>query len=319
MATMAGAAAGAQGGVGGGGQEVPGIGQVAPNLTVDNAQSVADFRVLFDRGFQQNIQLQNELRNLQGTTDAVIGRLQAQADNLQAQLLAASTARVAQESGKNLMLVDMKTMSPTNFSGATNEMFKPWAKKVKAYVNAKKDGFRDALEWSEKSKVPVDDNVIRGWNRAEGANANRALHDMLMLVCTSNALSVVETCPSQGFEAWRLLNVRFNPIGEMYTFDKMNDLMHQTMCKNMSDMPAAIDKFEKDIRMFKDRTGQDFPEILKMPLLLQMIPTIWKREVDARFRLTGSDKTYAPYPKNLLTMAMRPGTRREGEIQTTWT
>ena len=157
---------------GGGGQDVPGKGQVAPNLTVENAQSVTDFRVLFDRGFQHNVQLQNELRSLQSTTDAVVGRLQAQADNLQAQLLAASSARVAQEVGKNLMLVDMKTMSPTNFSGATNEMFKHWAKKVKAYVNAKKDGFRDALEWSEKSKVPVDDNVIRGWNWAEGANAN---------------------------------------------------------------------------------------------------------------------------------------------------
>ena len=64
------------------GADVPGIGQVAPNLTVDNAQSVANFRVLFDRGFQQNIQLQNELRNLQGPTDVVFGRLQAQADNL---------------------------------------------------------------------------------------------------------------------------------------------------------------------------------------------------------------------------------------------
>ena len=46
---------------------------------------------------------------------------------------------------KNLELVDSKSMAPTAFTGAREENWKMWAKKVKAYTNAKLPGYREAL------------------------------------------------------------------------------------------------------------------------------------------------------------------------------
>ena len=39
-------------------------------------------------------------------------------------------------------LLDLKAMKPTGFSGAKHEKWKPWARKTKAYCNAKHAGFR---------------------------------------------------------------------------------------------------------------------------------------------------------------------------------
>ena len=39
-------------------------------------------------------------------------------------------------------LLDMKAMQPEMFKGRRNDAFKPWARKLKAYCNAKRQGFR---------------------------------------------------------------------------------------------------------------------------------------------------------------------------------
>ena len=53
----------------------------------------------------------------------------------------------------------------------------------------------------------------------------------------------------------------------MYTFDKMTSIMHQSPVKTISAMPASIAKFEKDLKIFRERTGEAFPVILKMPIV----------------------------------------------------
>ena len=129
----------------------------------------------------------------------------------------------------------------------------------KAYTDAKAQGFRLAIEASEKSTCPIDEDVIGSWGWADAVAADGKLYDMLSLSTAGDALGVVESVPSRGFEAWRLLNVRFNGVGEMYSFDKMNKLMNQSQVKSASAMPAAIQKLEHDLKNFHGRTGEAFP------------------------------------------------------------
>ena len=42
-------------------------------------------------------------------------------------------------------LLDFKTLQPEIFKGRDHETFKPWARKVKAFCNAKQQGFRKAI------------------------------------------------------------------------------------------------------------------------------------------------------------------------------
>ena len=79
----------------------------------------------------------------------------------------------------------------------------------------------------------MDGGVIAGWRWADAVDADSRLHDMLMLVTTGEALGITESVPGRGFEAWRLINVRFNSVGEMYTFDKMNAIMRQAPVKHI--------------------------------------------------------------------------------------
>ena len=56
----------------------------------------------------------------------------------------------------------------------------------------------------------------------------------------------------------------------------MNSIVHQTSAKSISAMPSAISKFEKDLKLLHERAGQAFPDVRKLPILIQMLPTSWK-------------------------------------------
>ena len=97
-----------------------------------------------------------------------------------------------------------------------------------------------------------------------------------------------------------MLSVRYNSVGEMYTFDKMNAIMKQNPAKNISELPASIAKFERDLKTFRERTSTEFPEVLKLPILIQMIPMAWKKEFETTFRQPGADRTYEGLVAQLL-------------------
>ena len=77
-------------------------------------------------------------------------------------------------------LLDMKAMQPEMFKGRRNDAFKPWARKLKAYCNAKRQGFRKALEWAESQTQEITDLGPMQWDQAIAADAK--LHDFLLML-----------------------------------------------------------------------------------------------------------------------------------------
>ena len=213
----------------------------AADVHMDNAETVGDFRVLFERLQQENGALRSELERVVASTEQQLAQIRIDARTL----AASQQAQQALPRVDKIDLIDVKSMSPSSFSGAKTEPWKAWAKKVKAFTNAKLSGFRDALSSAEKIKTVIDGNVVASWGWPAAVEANSKLHDMLMLITSSDAQGIVESVPGQGFDAWRLLNERYNSVGEMYTLDKMNAIMEQVPTKTISGMPASIAKFEK--------------------------------------------------------------------------
>ena len=263
-----------------------------PDVIIDNAETVGDFRVLLQKAHDQNSYLHNEIELMKRDADVRI--------NTVTKLIEAMNKNSGHAGGKGAQLVDGKTMSPNVYNGLRSEHYKPWAKKVKAYVNVKQPGLRKVLEAAEKSKVPVDSYVIGGWNWAPAEDCNSSFHDLLTLITGGDALGIVEHLPGEGFEAWRQMKERYDSVSEMYTYEKMNSLMHQSQCKSIVDLPAAVSKFERDCKTFHERTGESFPQLLKLPILLQMIPAAWKKEMEAQFRVTGQDKSYEKLSQTLI-------------------
>ena len=255
------------------------------DVTIENVHTIGDIQIILSRAF-------NLIDSLSTEIDTNANNVENQLRQLRVDIAGLSGGRAQGE--ERFDLVDTKAMSPTLFNGFKTENFKVWAKKVKAYCNGKLDGYRHALELSERmgKDNQVDSSVISGWNWNKGVAADSKLHDMLVLSTGGEAQGIVESVPGRGFEAWRLLNVRYNSVGELYTYDKINSIMHQTPAKTIAAVPAMIAKFERDLKIFRERTDTDFPEALKLPILIQMIPVTWKKEFETLMRSQGNAKTY---------------------------
>ena len=83
---------------------------------------------------------------------------------------------------------------------------------------------------------------------------------MLLSIISGEAVGIAESVPGGGFEAWRLLSVRINSVGEMYTFGKVNAIMKQTPARSVAELLARIVKVERDLKTFRKRTETVFPE-----------------------------------------------------------
>ena len=54
-------------------------------------------------------------------------------------------------------------------------------------------------------------------------------------------------------------------------------MMSRKACRSIADLPAAIDRMERDLRHYDAMSGHHYPEELKILLLIQLFP-----ERDAR-------------------------------------
>ena len=143
-------------------------------------------------------------------------------------------------------LLDLKAMKPTSFKGEKAERWKPWARRTKAYCNAKHPGFRSALEWAEQQQSEILDFTGCPWERASAMNS--ALYEFLCQSLGGHAAVLADTpgLEERGFEVWRQLHAQYAPAGANYEMDMLQDLMSQTQAKDMPSLAEAAVKFEHD-------------------------------------------------------------------------
>ncbi len=203
---------------------------------------------------------------------------------------------------RGMQLVDVKTMQPVIFSGKLQESYKHWAKKVKAFCNARKPGFRQALEWAELESTAIDSDSLTAlqWDAAEQANSK--LYDLLIMLLIDDPLILVENHPNQGFEAWRALSRRYDPVGEQFTFDRMTSLLTRERCKDVGELPAAIERWTRDLTLYERKTGQTLPKEWRVPILFQMVPKANYTEVKSRWQLN-ADKDITKFAQELVVFA----------------
>ena len=192
--------------------------------------------------------------------------------------------------GREMRLVNTKEFSGGKFAGAKNESFKVWSKRVRIFCNSQEAGFKKALENVEQNEsVEVNTRILEDmqWEHAHTANAK--LSDFLSTYCADDALQVVEAVPDRGFEAWRKLKLRYNPSGGRFELDRMTLLLSRKQCPSLSELPAAIDKLERDLRNYEANTSLVFPPEWKIPFLLQLMPASHQKELQMKYTMGERD------------------------------
>ena len=198
-------------------------------------------------------------------------------------------------------LIDLKEITPDKFRGRKTDNFKPWAKKLKAYCNAKRIGFKGALEWAEKETSEIQDATGSGWSEAAAADAR--LYDFLCNLLEEDALLLIDQphLDGRGFESWRLLVTRFNPSGGAYELDAMMSLMALQPVKDLASLPGAVARFERDFRAYERRSGKAFPEEWKVPAFLRLLPK--SHAADLRWKFANGTTGYNELQSSIINFA----------------
>ena len=187
-------------------------------------------------------------------------------------MLAAASPAGGIKKSKDIAFVNVKVFEGGKFTGAAKESLKTWAKKIKIFLNAQHRGMRKALELAEEaaSKVNINDLGLVDWEFA--VDANEKLHDFLMTYTADEALQVVEAYGGEGFEAWRQLKMRFTSTGGSTEIDRTVRLFTKKACRNMAELPAAIDALDKELKRDEEMSGHRLPDHTKIALLTRLFP-----------------------------------------------
>ena len=248
------------------------------------AEEIANLNAQLEQNRQHTAQLVTNLESVRAEASNAVSELRRQIAELQQR----GGGTAGKEDPDKMNLLNLRTLEPNVFTGAKDENYKIWSKRIKTYCNVQRDGFRKALTWAEEEEKAVDMDIMAAtWPWA--TVGDKKLHDMLLNITTNDALLIVEANPEKGFEAWRLLKQRHDPKSGTFELDRMLSLMQRKQCSNISELPAAVDQLEKDLRGYDARSSSPFPENLKMPLLIQMIPKAYKHEIEMKFQMGQRD------------------------------
>ena len=214
----------------------PGFG-ITPGLTFENASTVGDMRLLIRQTKEYAERLEKRMQDTEIETVQKFANLQFE--------LAQAQMKGNAEKHEHFELIDAKLMAPSKFDGTKIDEYRNWAKRTRAYCNAKRIGFRKVMETCEKSPVEIDQAVMSAWGWAPASSANlfeadKKLFDLLVLICSGEALNLVGRLPDRGFEGWRQLALRFHPVGETYAFD--NELPHASGSRSKYGRTASGDR-----------------------------------------------------------------------------
>ena len=114
--------------------------------------------------------------------------------------------------GKEVNVVDIKTLKPPMFKGTSSENFPAWAKKAKNYLDSNEDGIRRALEKIEFEKEVIDEFALEGLELAAADNIDKKLNQFWLAYTDLAAMTFVENAHGSGFKAWRRLTAEYDPM-----------------------------------------------------------------------------------------------------------
>ena len=258
-----------------------------------------------------NIEQSITALNLQlGEANAQIAFLSTALDTLRTESVAAvldlrrqvATNAPASSKPKNVQFINTKTFEGGKFAGGVKESFKAWAKNVKIFLNSQHRGMRQALEVCEETGNKFFVADLKGLDWQYAVEANAMLYDFLMTFTSEEALRVVEPYANEGFEAWRQMKLRYTLVGGTTAVDRTIRLFSKKACKSLSELPAAIDLLDKELRADEEESGHKMPDHTKLALLVRLFPE--KDEKDMKHRWVHGQKNFEKVRADILAMAV---------------
>ena len=206
--------------------------------------------------------LRNGLNTLYGGTGQTFVQLQEKVNDMAQELADLKTQGTATGNEKKTHgFLPLKEQVPKSFGLKEND-WRTWQDDVATYLDTVTGGMRDALKQAELATSEVDDAWLVHQTTTHGAivmGKSRELHRALKTLTEGEARMVVQGVKDErGFEAWRLLHMRFGLSTAAKQGQVMADVITiaQKPCKSPADTRARVIELERRVRIAEDVTGK---------------------------------------------------------------
>ena len=180
-------------------------------------------------------------------------------------------------------------MEPTIF-GSKEDHWPKFREDLMDYADAVHPGLRLQLEWVLKQKDEVTAASMRGnpLGTTEAEWELRAKLYMLLKIkteATTDARKIVECVEqSNGFEAWRLLGVRFEPQAGMKRLAELGELMslRDKRCKNTNETALIVLELDRRKKIIAEAGGKPPDEDVTINILWMSMDPSTKAHVTGK-------------------------------------
>ena len=288
------------------------------------AQQLIDTVVQLRQAMEQSQAREQTLRQ---QLDQVLMGQQQQAQNVQAQLdQQAQTAQaqfrndvgaafqelaqsqralmhaVTTKPEKKMTLVDTKGLAkPEKFTGEeTGWLY--WKTRMEAFITSVFPQMEPVLEWAEEVDTEVNQAAIRAAFGSVRPSHHEVedveeidvqIYAILQTLCEKEPFQIVRSAgKSNGLEAWRKLNRRFDPSTGGRRGAMLRTILSPPKCQKIDNLWASVESWEEAVRQYEHRKRSDgtrhqLDDEIKVSILEQMCPV----EIERHLQLNRSRYT----------------------------
>ena len=160
-----------------------------------------------------------------------------------------------------------------NFGG-NEEEWKEFALKFRSVVKEMDLPVFEAMKWSESEDTEITEAAMADkWGEDDGIQMSAKLYNRLIHHLKGPALTIHQTVVGEnGFEVWRRLSRRYNPMTPMRGMQIMLKVMLPPKIGKNQDVHAQVNKWEGLINTLERDYKEVVSDMMKIGLLIHMMP-----------------------------------------------
>ena len=231
--------------------------------------------------------MRNELASLYGGTAQTFQQFQDKVNDMAKELADMKAQGPTGGGGKKTHgFLPLKEQVPKTFGQKEGE-WRTWQDDVATYLDTIEEGMRGALKDAETATAEIDDAWLVGQTTKHSAavmNKSRELHRALKTLTDGEARMVVQGVKDErGFEAWRLLHMRFGLSTAAKQGQVVADVLAfvQKPSRSPAETRARVTELERRVRVAEDVTGKPLDDGTVKGVLAMVLDPITRAHTTA--------------------------------------
>ena len=154
-----------------------------------------------------------------------------------------------------------------------DEHWKEWSLKFRAKIKELNVNLFQEITWAEASEDEITMEDVKEQLGEDGVRRAAMIYNRLIQHLGGAALTIHQSVPEEnGFEVWRILERRFNPLTPMRGLQLMLRVMVPGKIKKVQDFQTHVSKWEGWVNKLERDCKEKTSDMAKIGILISMAP-----------------------------------------------